>query len=75
MAAAEIEAGPEPAEAASPTEINPKTGEADRQEASPAEVVEVEVKVEAPGTHRTHQRAVVIAITDTVRIRGIVWHP
>ena len=30
---------------------------------------------EVPGTHRTRQRPVVTAITDTVRTLGTVWHP
>ena len=30
---------------------------------------------EVPGTHRTRQRPVVTAITDTGRTLGTVWHP
>ena len=69
-----------PTEAASPdlgeAEISPT--EEMVEEATVENVVAVEGQEpslpEGPGTHLTHQRRVVIAIIDMVRIRGTVWH-
>ena len=72
-AVAEIEvADPDPVEAAlKPVRIkaaSPRTGEA-----SQAEVAGV--RQEAPGTHRTRQRAVATAIINMEQILGFVWLP